>query len=444
MVNLTHPWVLVKIKTENQDLALRASVALTPDLDKELISVRTIRDMANDNVVFELELAYRQKWIDVIRANDLVEISICSPPGVPEVVCVGLVDDARHTASVSGGKPARSISVVGRGFNKALANFEIGILTEFGANAAEAYGVVHRTLQGLTPSGSTIDVIIQKLWSDLLLKHENYSFNDGTTYASRARTKLSCRPEAKILYASFYASFQGNLWSLFKDLKSEPFHELFWEVYNGNPTLVLRPTPFNTAEWSTLPSKLISVDVISAYDSGVSDLETYTVYQVQPAGSDLQLTRAVTESVCRPFWDLNYYKKYGLKALVVQSNYNLINSSSDVPGANASLKTLQTDLFNWYIRNNSFYNGSLTIKGDPLMKIGEKIVCEYDGLQYYCESVGHNFITGQSYTTDLNITRGSSPLTRFSSPCTPTPSEYDPGVLVGFNGGMLANSEVRK
>lgn len=74
------------------------------------------------------------------------------------------------------------------------------------------------------------------------------------------------------------------------------------------------------------------------------------------------------------------------------------------------------DLFNWNILNNSMENGTVVVKGSNQYGIGERVIFESTGIEYYVEAVAHNFTFFQGWTTTLTLTRGIAPNLRFAPP----------------------------
>lgn len=74
------------------------------------------------------------------------------------------------------------------------------------------------------------------------------------------------------------------------------------------------------------------------------------------------------------------------------------------------------DLYNWNILNNAMENGTLIVKGSNQYRIGERIILESTGVEYYVEAVAHNFTFFQGWTTTLTLTRGIVPNLRYASP----------------------------
>lgn len=74
------------------------------------------------------------------------------------------------------------------------------------------------------------------------------------------------------------------------------------------------------------------------------------------------------------------------------------------------------DLFNWNILNNAMENGTLIVKGSNEYKVGERVIIESTGVEYYVEGVAHNFTFFQGWTTTLTLTRGIVPNLRYAPP----------------------------
>ncbi len=102
----------------------------------------------------------------------------------------------------------------------------------------------------------------------------------------------------------------------------------------------------------------------------------------------------------------------------------------------STMKTMMTDLYNWNIRNNNMYNGTLIVKGSNKYKIGQRLLytSEEDNSvrEYYITSVTHNFVNFGNWVTHLGVTRGSHPDDRFAPPVGEA-AEYTGMGLVEFN-----------
>lgn len=79
------------------------------------------------------------------------------------------------------------------------------------------------------------------------------------------------------------------------------------------------------------------------------------------------------------------------------------------------LKFFARVLYNWYADNFNFYSGSITIAGNPDVRVGcildevdfyNRENYGYAGMRYYIESVAHRFSFTEGYTTVVGVTRG--------------------------------------
>ena len=423
-------YTTVTIYSETGNLSFRGSTVNTGKATDDLLSVNTRRDLGTDNSVFELQLVPRNHWFEKIRPNDLVIIQMSRKSKGKDTVFVGLVDDIRLNLSAN----SNTTSITGRGFSKALANFEIGVLTQLQADTSVMNPIFQNILHQLPNGEVSVVDIIRSTFYNVFLKHEDYKFSNGSTYSSMVDTRLSCIPEATAIKMLNYAQYSGNYFNLLRELKGEPYHELFWEIYNSKPTMVFRPTPFDSSNWNSLSRKSIDTEDIVNTSVGISDLETYTVYSLKYNGQELPLDRVVQEALAPPIYNSEYYKKYGLKALTVQVPYFRLMTSS-VGNERNTMKNLQQKLYDWYIKNNSMKNGSITIIGDPTFKIGTRLSLWKE--EFYIEAVNHKFICGQSYTTELSVTRGCTNSIRFGKPVG-TCEEYSAEKILAIsNGGFM-------
>lgn len=195
------------------------------------------------------------------------------------------------------------------------------------------------------------------------------------------------------------------MWNYIKQLGNAPWNETYWEIGDDDKLhLVHRPTPFTKPYWINLPRHTVKDEDLVSNNTGRSDLETYTVYQCNHMflGED-------TRNPFYAIWYPPYYPKYGLRQLSRTTVYE-VNSG----GYNSRVFTL--DLFNFYIKNNVFENGQITVKGSNQYKVGNRVILESTGVEYYIEAVTHSFVVYDSWTTTLSVTRGIHPIERFTPP----------------------------
>lgn len=402
-ITVSHPYANVAIFTEKGLLSIRQSLLVSDNhLDSDILSIITKRDMNQDCPTFTLNLSWQREWYDKIGSNDLIIIKMCRPPEKNTVVFLGLVDDVRKSTNYDSNSPTRAISVTGRGWGKAMVRFEVGTVTELNA-VGNSLGFMSNSIDSF--SGCPPATVANGIIDFFIGKGCDYSFANGKSYTSyfRKSFKVSNSNE-KLTDSTSFLSYQGSLWNLLKEVNNAPFNEMFWEICDDNPTLVFRPTPFNETDWCNLERVTIKdLDIVSE-DIGVSDTETYTLFKV-----NTEEFVGDTSQLYLPVWYKPYYEKYGLARLEVSTKYLEMNDSRD-----AYDKML--DLANWNILNNTMENGTLTVKGSNIYKIGSRVVVESTGVEYYVEGVQHNYTFFQGWTTILSVTRGIIPNKRFAPP----------------------------
>ena len=402
-VTVSAPYAEVSIFTEKELLSVRQTLLVKDtNLDLDILSILTKRDMNQDCPTFTIQLSWQREWYEKIGSNDMIIIKMCRPPESKATVFFGLVDDVRKSTSYDSEKPTRTISVTGRGWGKAMVRFEVGTVTELNA-VGNALGFMSESMD--TFAGCPPATVTQGIINFFIGKGCNYSFANGKSYTDYYTGSFKIgNGNEKLADATSFLSYQGSLWNLLKEVANAPFNEMYWEVVNEKPTLIFRPTPFNETDWCNLKRITIrDLDVVSE-DLGVSDIETYTIFKV-----NTEEFVGDTTNIYLPVWHKPYYTKYGLSRLEVSTKYLEMNDSND-----AYSKML--DLANWNIMNNAMENGSIVVKGSNQYKVGERVVLESTGIEYYVEGVQHNYTFFQGWTTVLSLTRGVSPDRRYISP----------------------------
>lgn len=325
-----HPYAKVEFATETGELTIFQKAKTSDDnMDINILNIETKRDIGNDDcATFLITLVFKEDWYYRIGGNDLVIIKLGD--GYKEKpIFYGLVDSIYESESYPELVPTRSIVINGRGFNKALIQFGIGAISDL-----ETY----QYTSGFFPkqfevmAKGTPAKVTQTAYEHYLNNGIDINFANGESFRSLSRSIFKDsqgEPESTMGDEQLFTRYEGGLWEYLKELRNAPFNEMFWEVIDDKPTLVMRPTPFNPDEWNQLPeTELDSFDIISK-NLGRSDLETYTCFIVrgETISSSLDLIFG------RPLWYPPFYGKYGLRSLQVNSKYNYLGS---VPGIDAN------------------------------------------------------------------------------------------------------------
>lgn len=442
-VTAYRPLAQVKFITESGELVARSTSDPDSSMDLDIIKISTARDMQSDSPTFSLELTNRKPWHRWVASNDLVKIYMSRPPEKHGLVFVGLVDDCRKSVNVSGNNVTRVIKITGRGLAKALIRFDVGVVPE-----AE-YGFTNTAIGWLEASGITIagqkpGNIANAIWDVIVKKHINYKWGKENLF-NYLTLHTSDRDGITLLDTSSIMNWQGSIHALLKDVAEDPFYEVFYETTSlDNVKLVIRPTPFNQKEWNSLKKHTIfDIDVVDD-NTGRSDVETYSIFSV---GAKTLFSPHDTYKTfgAKPLWNKEFAKKYGNSRLHVETSYMQVADSEDATGeeSKATFLSMNKDVYNWNIMNNSMTNGNIAVKGSNKYKVGERL--QYDSaengisMEYYITSVHHNFtnFTG-NFITILGVTRGLKPSERFKEPWG-TATEYSGlGILPYDPEGALA------
>lgn len=313
------PYAKVTFATEKGNLEIDQTIKNinTGDLDFDILSIETSRDLgADDAPTFTIVLVFKEFWFNQIHGNDLVTIEL-GRGNKKKPVFFGMVDTIYKTWSYVELQPKRTITIAGRGFNKALVQFGIGALQELDVGYTVAGFFEGQTAGfGQCTPATAIETVL-KYYMD---KGIDMGFANGKRWKDYVSTRFEENPNDKdesLGNVMNYYSYQGGLWDYIKELRNAPFYEVFWEVVSGKPTFIVRPTPFNPDNWKGLPIvQLDELELVNA-QTGRSDLETYTVYSVKGES----IVSSLDMVFGTPLWYKPYYKRYGLRRLEVVSKY---------------------------------------------------------------------------------------------------------------------------
>lgn len=182
---------------------------------------------------------------------------------------------------------------------------------------------------------------------------------------------------------------------------------------NSKVLLYLRNTPFEYEDWNNLYTHDIDYGEITNEDLGRSDHENYNVFMVTnslaiPSANNLKL-------LVHPVIEEDNAKRYGMSPLEVQIEGVSIEEEDLNAGIEAS-KALSQKLYDWYHLNKDYKTGTISIKGNAFIKVGQRIIirhCEYDSdtgkfddLVFYIEGVSQSFTVLEGWQTTVTITRG--------------------------------------
>ncbi|MGB9781466.1 MAG: SH3 domain-containing protein [Moorellaceae bacterium] len=170
----------------------------------------------------------------------------------------------------------------------------------------------------------------------------------------------------------------------------------FGEKKDAKVVYVFRQVPFDDADWQNLVMHRINYNMIREYDLGKSDSEVINCYWVTsliPLDTQQQLISAIPA-----YLDGQSAVKYGLQSLRVSLNATLVDAQV---ASSVALK-----LYDWFKLNPQFREGTITFKGLPSVRIGQRLYIEDTGESFYITSVRHDWRNYEEYVTSVTVTRG--------------------------------------
>lgn len=157
----------------------------------------------------------------------------------------------------------------------------------------------------------------------------------------------------------------------------------------------------------------------------------------------------VSDEFLRQVWQARD-SKGNLSKKAYESAYKNYRTSGDYTGNSEAtdLKFFTRMLFNWYADNFNYLGGSITVAGNPDIRVGNicnaidfntKHEYNYPGVRFYTESVTHKFSYEEGFTTTLDVTRGMK---------MPVNDGEDPrfnnlwGTSIDFKGGYMGEASI--
>jgi hypothetical protein len=170
------------------------------------------------------------------------------------------------------------------------------------------------------------------------------------------------------------------------------------------PVLIYRLTPFDADVWPTLPVTKIRNQMIVQKQLQKSDQDTYNLFWVYPNVPNVSNSNVIGEALQNQFYpvlDTASAVRYGLREL-----------RAGLLGLERTLSPsvyvgLNEKLYHWYRLNPTYWTGNIvTGVGLPTVKVGQRVLDESSGRDYYVEGVEHDFTLFQTFKTTLTLSRG--------------------------------------
>lgn len=195
----------------------------------------------------------------------------------------------------------------------------------------------------------------------------------------------------------------------------EPFVEIIADTFVDKYSLILRRPPFTMEDISK--QKFIVIGKESTITEDLSfDQNVYTIYQLNPQGGCFVNNNSIPLAYLPMVVLDEYTKMWGNKLYSQTFNYINIDAYSQVSEDNSKqskVKETFVEALIWLIEANAYLpfsrTGTITIRGDRRIKIGQWIYFEKSNEIFYVEGVQHSVnISGNNLDrrTVLKVSRG--------------------------------------
>lgn len=445
------------------------------DPNNQVMSVSTQKTLDSPAGSFTITLAGSQ-WVTRLTSNDVVVIQMGYVGEAKlTTAMVGLIDKVSRRRSVSGdGIPNVSSSVTGRDFGKLLIKDALKFYPQIGnvtKNSSSYFltDVGWINLMKVFTSDSimkgTPAVILDNIMRFIFLKLNDTKWS---VFDERGKKKQTVNAGQVIRYVfgkvNFFLplmftadQFEGSLWNMMERASIKPFTELFIDVRDefeawktsevgrvvpheveessspdkaklksgaypspgfffgedrAKVVLVLRETPYDSILRKKLVTHTINMNDVMDEDLSKDDSEHYNLFW---AGTTVNALDIDLKRVCPPLLNEANAKRYGLSPLEVEiEGLEILESKkgSQTTTLEGLTKTYTAKLKAWYENNHTYWNGQITLRGNPKIRIGHRVIYKDSGYgkeferEFYVEGVSHSWNLYENFSTSLTLTRG--------------------------------------
>lgn len=295
------------------------------DLRPAVLEFSTHRQIGQAAGTFQITLlptppkGYGQKWTDIIKPMDYVEVWAWVPPRAPRVPLMrGFVDRVGEVFNIESGAPEHRIVIAGRDYGKLalctklyyphgeVQNIELLKAWQSGIDEITGYGT-DRPNPEQDPAGETSkqiawfspSKILGVIFDKFLVPQQDLVLSTfGGLGAMLPRATFAAETDSwedKLRVFNPALNVQNwhpftDLWTLFRTYQHSPWRELFFEDTETGPRLLYRPTPWYDASGSRVQeftASVVSVPVtrndIVSFESFADDEEVQNFFFTLPA-----------------------------------------------------------------------------------------------------------------------------------------------------------------
>ena len=333
MRRIRRPKVRIEIVTDDNTFTLRFEDTRDYNGDEfgaKLLGFQTKNSMEDDSSVFQINMAGDTYWDKLVMVNDIIRIFI-TPNDDPNdkegrqerLIQVGMVSQVSKVGSY--GNDQTQFRITGQSFIKPFMKFGLGVIQEVQAVLPEVGWLIDGDGENQVKfTGSSahevMDGIIKRFIPYMKYNYTEKTYNTIDSYLEFDNL-TSWDEYEKLTEVSAFTNFDGTLKQLMDMVTARPFNELFFknsEKTPGKAQLVLRKTPFNPTEWRALDMISVPTEDFIEEDVGKSDVETYSIFTVTPAGMLKELTGDVFS---KPQFHQELVNRYGYSKFEVENLY---------------------------------------------------------------------------------------------------------------------------
>ena len=404
---------------------------------QDIVSGSIVKQIHQPAGGFTVSLVPRQKYLDLIRPGDWVELYLDDGRGPPssKPYMIGNVDGVTRTRQVGGkGEVTEMLVVTGRDFGKVLACLQIVYDTTLAdpttvkALITLVGSFIATKKKGRVPMKSP-DTLV-RTFLDTMFKNRGQFLPPGAVLTRTSGYSYDVQSALFDLDYSKYVSptkgfvmfntepnLQGTLWGTIEQYSHGILNEMFIDTLDGVPSLVMRQYPFSKSDFSSLNIISINADEVSSEHLSTSDRDVKNWFRVafEPAaGQNASMLTAVAGAgwLCPDSIQRHGVRRFEVTTNAWGSTPEVVKVNSETGNVGGLMHEYAGLLAEWHYQNDVFLSGSLSTGLRADAHIGCRLNYDNDytdeHLSFYVEAVNHDFKwMGGASSTTFTVTRGT-------------------------------------
>jgi len=396
-----------------------------------IISIMTSNTIHSASGTFNIELIYRTDqngepiFYEAIQPLDLVDIWLDRSG----TTMVGIVDRVSKMTTMMGPVPRRRIRINGRSLG-AIWLFDliryfkdtVKLPQELQSrNLDLRLGSIKLDFYGQS-AAFAIFTLYQKLPS-IEIRLKEATLKDFINVGDELYTR-----SGEAVFNIGLTGYNGSMYEYFRKYVGAPFNEIWTDSREGKLYLRLRPTPYNSDRdqeqikifngpsipfysWNNIitwitgePYHEITPAMIREENLQRSHGRAYSIFGVLPT-DPLVPNPFVTFP---PLIEKDLYKEVGSRDYVRTIDFIPLEEHKPTKGSIEKFIFYRNKLYLWNRDNHRFEEGTMSMRGNANIRVGDKIMRTDNQKTYYVETVSNRWQFGRPMITTLNVTRGTT------------------------------------